>query len=162
MKELIERKRVTIQNKGLIYPLMLTGPVDDPITLTMDKIKELVMASYKVYEVLNDGTKVLLTASNYDKENGDKSNPSTQRSFEVVNFPTGHRIDKTVNTLPPRQTQVTLEQMLRNSTKVLSPNVTTDIRNKDKVKDVSVNKSKLEESYSSSKNKKKLDSFESK
>ena len=49
MKELIERKRVTIQNKGLIYPLMLTGPVDDPITLTMDKIKELVMASYKVF-----------------------------------------------------------------------------------------------------------------
>lgn len=113
MKILIRRKRITVRTNGYIAPLAAKGPINEPMTVPVDKIKELVMNGYRTYEVLKDGTKVELNAINYDKENGDPKDPSMETRYEVVRQ-MGYKNDKKTTSLPPHQT---VTEMLINSTK---------------------------------------------
>jgi hypothetical protein len=113
MKVLIRRKRITVRTSGYIVPLAAKGPINEPMTVDMEVLKQLIMGGYRVYEVLNDGTKVELNAVNYDKENGDPQNPSMETRFEIVRR-MGYRNDKNTTSLPPHKS---LNEILIDSTK---------------------------------------------
>jgi hypothetical protein len=113
MKVLIRRKRITVRTSGYIVPLAAKGPVNEPMVVDMEVLKQLIMGGYRVYEVLNDGTKVELNAVNYDKENGDPANPSMETKYEVVRR-MGYHNDKNTTSLPPHKT---LNEILVDSTK---------------------------------------------
>jgi hypothetical protein len=113
MKVLIRRKRITVRTSGYIVPLAAKGPINEPMIVDMEVLKQLIMGGYRVYEVLNDGTKVELNAVNYDKENGDPQNPSMETRFEIVRR-MGYRNDKNTTSLPPHKS---LNEILIDSTK---------------------------------------------
>jgi hypothetical protein len=113
MKVLIRRKRITVRTSGYIVPLAAKGPINEPMIVDMEVLKQLIMGGYRVYEVLNDGTKVELNAVNYDKENGDPQNPSMETRFEIVRR-MGYRNDKNTTSLPPHKS---LNEILIDTTK---------------------------------------------
>jgi hypothetical protein len=113
MKVLVKRKKITVRTSGYILPLAAKGPINEPKIVDMEVLKQLIMGGYRVYEVLNDGTKVELNAVNYDKENGKPEDPSMITQYEIVRK-MGYRNDKNTTSLPPHKT---LNEILIDSTK---------------------------------------------
>ena len=71
MRKVVKRKKITIATSGkLALKGGIRGPVEIPYSETVDMIGRMIVAGYKVYEHLSDGTKVLLTVQNFKKENG--------------------------------------------------------------------------------------------
>lgn len=71
MRKVVKRKKITIATSGkLSLKGGIRGPVDIPFMETIDNIGRMIIAGYKIYEHLSDGTKVLLTIQNFKKENG--------------------------------------------------------------------------------------------
>ena len=71
MHKVVKRKKITIATSGkLALKGGIRGPVDIPYSETVDNIGRMIVAGYKVYEHLSDGTKILLTVQNFKKENG--------------------------------------------------------------------------------------------
>lgn len=63
-------KRIRIHSRGVIEPKgFIIGPILTPYKEKLDVIFQLITANYNVVEVLDDGTEVILTATNYDKDN---------------------------------------------------------------------------------------------
>ena len=71
MRKVVKRKKITIATSGkLSLKGGIRGPVEIPYMETIDNIGRMIVAGYKIYEHLSDGTKVLLTVQNFKKENG--------------------------------------------------------------------------------------------
>lgn len=71
MRKVVKRKKITIATSGkLALKGGIRGPVDIPYMETIDNISRMIVAGYKIYEHLSDGTKVQLTVQNFKKENG--------------------------------------------------------------------------------------------
>jgi len=71
MRKVVKRKKITIATSGkLALKGGIRGPVDIPYMETIDNIGRMIVAGYKIYEHLSDGTKVQLTVQNFKKENG--------------------------------------------------------------------------------------------
>ena len=71
MHKVVKRKKITIATSGkLAIKGGIRGPVEIPYLETVENIGKMIVAGYKVYEHLSDGTKVLLTVQNFKKENG--------------------------------------------------------------------------------------------
>lgn len=63
-------KRVKIYTQGMIEPKgCIYGPILTPYKEKLETIFNLISANYHVVEVLPDGKEVILTTSNYDKDN---------------------------------------------------------------------------------------------
>ena len=151
MKKLIKRKRVKVLNKGFIGPLMVAGPIESGILLTIEQIRALVMQGYRVVEVLDNGTEIPLSAINYDKELGDAEHPGIKQRYEAV-YGTGYRNDKQVETVHASVgSSSALADALLDSTRRVNKNITRDIKN-----NVPANKTQVPacESYKHQKSKK--------
>ena len=71
MHKVVKRKKITIATSGkLSLKGGIRGPVEIPYMETIDNIGKMIVAGYKVFEHLSDGTKVQLTVQNFKKENG--------------------------------------------------------------------------------------------
>jgi hypothetical protein len=82
MRKVVKRKKITIATSGkLSLKGGIRGPVEIPYMETIDNIGRMIVAGYKIYEHLSDGTKVLLTVQNFKKENGTND---LQTKVEVV------------------------------------------------------------------------------
>ena len=114
MKKLVRRKYITVRNHSFIGPLQVDGPLEHKTLVDVETIRTLVMQGYRVFEVLQDDTSVPLDASNYDLDNS-KDGSSVITTYES-NFPVGHRIDKTVESIPAPLEKSELEMLLQRST----------------------------------------------
>lgn len=71
MHKVVKRKKITIATSGkLALKGGIRGPVEIPYLETVENIGRMIVAGYKIYEHLSDGTKILLTVQNFKKENG--------------------------------------------------------------------------------------------
>ena len=71
MRKVVKRKKITIATSGkLSLKGGIRGPVEIPYMETVDNIGKMIIAGYKIYEHLSDGTKVQLTVQNFKRENG--------------------------------------------------------------------------------------------
>jgi hypothetical protein len=72
MRIITKKKKITVATGGrLMVKGGINGPIEIPYYEEVGVIGQMLMHRYTVYEHLADGTKVLLTVHNYDKENGD-------------------------------------------------------------------------------------------
>ena len=135
MQSVVKKKRIVIMHKGLIYPLGISGPHTVPYWENLDMINKLVMGNYKVYEVLNDGTRVLLDYTNYDKENGDPNNPSMQVTYETYKSIATRRRDKDNKTkkIEVIDDKTDIQKLLKRSTEQPPRGKTMDLVSPNKV-----------------------------
>lgn len=71
MRILKKQKKITIATSGkLRLKGGIRGPVEIPYMEDVSTIGRMVMAGYKVYEHLSDGSKIQLDVHNYNQENG--------------------------------------------------------------------------------------------
>ncbi len=83
MRKVVKRKKITIATSGkLSIKGGIRGPVDIPYMESIDTIGRMLVAGYKVYEHLSDGSKVLLTVQNFKKENGTNDMQTTLESVK--------------------------------------------------------------------------------
>lgn len=84
MKKFVTKKKIVIDTKG---PLSLKGGISGPIEIpyyeNITIIGKMIMRGYKVFEILNDGSKVRLTLTNYNVELN-PSSPSIKKTLEPV------------------------------------------------------------------------------
>ena len=112
MRKVVKRKKITIATSGkLAIKGGIKGPVDIPYSETIDVIGRMIVAGYKVYEHLSDGTKVLLTVQNFKKENGTND---MQTKLEAVKSakelaPKPSKIRQQMNGTPSTGTVETLD-----------------------------------------------------
>lgn len=129
MQRVVRKKRIVILHKGLIYPLGISGPHTVPYWENIEMINKLVMGNYKVYEVLNDGTRVALDYTNYDKENGDPNNPSMQITYETYKSIATRRRDKDnkVKKIEVIDDKTDIQKLLKRSTEKKPTGQTIDL-----------------------------------
>lgn len=71
MKQVVKKKRITIETSGPLYIKGgVRGPIEIPYLEDVNVIGRMITCGYKVTEHLSDGRKVTLTVQNYNKENG--------------------------------------------------------------------------------------------
>lgn len=79
-------KNIVIETFGMI-PLNcsggIMGPILTPFEADIETVRELVAKRFIVKEVLEDGTKVLLTLYNYDKDNSGFMKPKQPAPVET-------------------------------------------------------------------------------
>lgn len=82
--EIVKKKKITIATSG---PLSIKGgvrgPIDIPYKEDVKVIAQMLMAKYKVYEHLEDGTKILLTFQNYNSKNDASGKPVIKKVSEI-------------------------------------------------------------------------------
>ena len=74
-------KMIKIPYNGPIMPLGgVYGPINSPFKQEVNEISALIMKGYPIIEVLNNGSEVNLTLSNFDKDN----NPKVEKKENIV------------------------------------------------------------------------------
>ena len=95
----VETKMITLPDRGPIYPKGgIMGPIVHPFKEHVKTIGLLLMRSYRVNEVLEDGSVIKLDLTNFDKDN----NPEVAPVVDPTPAPTG---DVTPDPVQPVQVQ---------------------------------------------------------
>jgi hypothetical protein len=82
-------KKIIVMFTGLITELNdVYGPILSPFLCDLDVIRAMVSGGRKVYEILNDGTSVLLTIDNYANDNGEPTPTPNAPPYTAETFKT--------------------------------------------------------------------------
>jgi len=99
-------KLIKIKSNGPIYAKGgVYGPIETPYAEDLGTVFRMLSAGVKIVEVLEDGTEVVLTVSNFDKNNAPKKEEKAQEPAKDQTPPPAK---------PPAQQQQQQQQQVKN------------------------------------------------